>query len=89
MALMPLAILMAAGIVAALIGRHVVIVWAVALAIAHLVWIVLSDEATSEDSKTTLIALSVIFIHLAFLGLVGGLLIGDAARSRDQSIDTH
>jgi Na+/melibiose symporter-like transporter len=88
MALMPLLILVAAGIVAALIGRRMVIPTAFALAVAHVAWIVLGDDATSEDSTTTLIALSAIFIYVpALLGLIGGLLIRHVARTRDQGIE--
>ncbi|MCW3015262.1 MAG: hypothetical protein JWO02_2354 [Solirubrobacterales bacterium] len=90
MVLMPLAILVAAGTAAALIGRRVVIAWASAPALAHVAWIVRSHEATSEDSTTTVIGLSVIFIYVpAFLGLVGGLSIGHGARSQDHSINRH
>lgn len=91
MALMPFAILMVTGIAAALIDRRAVVSAALlALLTAHVAWIVLGGEATSEDSTATLIALSAIYIYLpALLGLVGGLLIGHSARGRDASVDTH
>jgi hypothetical protein len=88
---MPFAILMATGIAAALISRRVVVATALLVLLgAHVAWIVLGGEATSEDSTATLIALSAVYLYLpALVGLIGGILIGHAAaRGRDSTVDT-